>query len=79
MTNRDYILKTCPYDIIVNLNKSIIYDDYKCIIETLKDTRIYIRETDGERARCINSLERKHFKNCEQCIQRWLNEERNHI
>lgn len=77
MTNRDYILKTNPYDILIHMN-GLMTDNFKCVKELFNETRYYIREGD-EDVRCIYSEERKKNISCDKCIQRWLNEERNHI
>lgn len=86
MTNRDYILKTCPYDLLMKLNEKI-YDNtgcvspYLCFIEMVKEKHVmakvkYIRgDRDGE-----EEYREVYCKDtnpdCDKCIQRWLNEER---
>lgn len=75
MTNRDYILKTCPYDLLMDIN-GYLTNDRKCVKELMEETRYYIKESDGGETRCIYSEERKQNISCNKCIQRWLNEPR---
>lgn len=76
MTNRDYILKTCPYDLLMKLNNSIKFsNEYLCLMEHLRDEYIYgVYEDD--KTRCRYATDRKDI-DCDKCIQRWLNEARN--
>lgn len=84
MTNRDYILKTCPYDLLIMLNDKIYdnatsYGPYMCFVETMRHEYIRVKETyyndKGEESirlfRC-----RDTNPDCSKCIQRWLNEDR---
>lgn len=67
MKNRDkYILKVNEYDMLSALNAEIM-DGKKCIIEALTGEYQYGKEKE----RCIASIDR----NCEACIQKFLNEE----
>jgi hypothetical protein len=84
VTNRDYILKTAPYDLLVKLNEKI-YDNtgyvspYLCFIEMVKEEHImvkvkYTRANGEEEYREVYCKDTK--PDCDKCIQRWLNEER---
>ncbi len=67
MKNRDrYVLKVNEYDMLSALNAEIM-DGKKCIIEALTGEYQY----GEEKERCIASSDR----NCEACIQLWLNSE----
>lgn len=75
MTNRDYILKTCPYDLLMKLNDSIKFNhEYLCLMEYLRGEYIY-GVGECEEIRCRFSDDRKDT-DCDKCLQRWLNEER---
>ena len=66
MKNRDrYILKVNEFDMLLNLNFEII-GGKKCIIEAITGEYQYI-----DHERCIESYD----KDCETCIQTWLNKE----
>lgn len=81
MTNRDrYFNKLDTYDLLVRLNVDMVLEadknpDAKCIIERITGKEIiedhYFDNEILYSMRCIHN----NRKNCEQCIQRWLNEE----
>lgn len=80
MTNRDYILKTCPYDLLVKLNEAI-YDNagyvspYLCFIEMVKKEHVMVKvKHNGEKIKEVYCKETN--PDCSKCIQRWLNEPR---
>ena len=76
MTNRDYILKTAPYDLLMKLNNSIKFsNEYFCLMEHLRDEYIYGVAEDKE-TRCRYATDRENA-DCDKCMQRWLNEPRN--
>lgn len=76
MTNRDYILKTSPYDLLMKLNDSIKFsNEYLCLMEHLRDDYIYDIEED-DKMRCRYAIDQEN-PDCDKCIQRWLNEPRN--
>ena len=75
MTNRDYILKTCPYDLLIELKDAINFNhEYLCLMEHLRDEYIYGVDEDNKN-RCRLSTQREYI-DCDKCIQKWLNEER---
>lgn len=83
MTNRDYILKTCPYDLLMKLNEAI-YDNagyvspYLCFIEMVKQEHVIVKVkyTIGTEEAIKEVYCKDTNPNCSKCIQRWLNEER---
>lgn len=60
MTNREKLLNTNIYDLLVSMNKTVIQKSYyeTCVLETLEKTHI-----DCE------------YFTCEECIQKYLNKE----
>lgn len=84
MTNRDYILKTAPYDLIMKLNEEI-YDNtgcispYLCFIEMVKNEHVKVK-VKHTRANGEEEYKEVYCKetnpDCDKCIQRWLNEPR---
>lgn len=66
MTNRERILKTATYDFLVDLNSNIQDGGFACVIECLTDEY----QISTGRERCITV---EH--DCDECIQKWLNEE----
>jgi len=83
VTNREFLLKTCPYDLLVKLNETIYNNaghvsPYLCFIEMVKQEHVmvklkYVRE-DVEEIREFYCKDTN--PDCSKCIQRWLNEER---
>lgn len=72
MTNRDrYILKVNEYDMLVKLNKAI-QNDVACVIEALTGKYQKYKLDDKVYCRCFNIT---NGRQCEECIQKWLNEE----
>lgn len=67
MNNRERLLNTCLYDFLVTLNESIMHEDYVCLMEHLQDKYIF----DDEKYRCHYG---NTWKNCDKCIQKWLND-----
>lgn len=63
MKNREYLLNTSPIDILKSANARMLWLSCYCILDTLD-------EACG-RDRC----ESFDFK-CDECLQKWLNEER---
>ena len=60
MTNREKLLNTNIYDLLIAINRQIIYRSYAetCVLEALEKTHI--------KCDCIT---------CDICIQRYLNKE----
>lgn len=84
MTNRDYILKTAPYDLIIKLNEAI-YDNtgyvspYLCFIEMVKQehVKVEVKYTKGDGEEEFREFYCKDTNpDCSKCIQKWLNERR---
>ena len=72
MKNRDrYITKVCEYDMLVKLNKAI-QNDVACVIEALTGKYQKYKLDDKVYCRCFNIT---NGRQCEECIQKWLNEE----
>jgi hypothetical protein len=65
MTNREKLLKTNEYDALLkmqeNLNAANVRGDTPCIMDVLGVADSYERHLRQD--------------NCEECIQKWLNEE----
>lgn len=65
MTNREkYILQRNEYDMLVQIQAAIASQPYLCVIEALTG-----REYSCTEDKCCM------LSTCEECIQRWLNEE----
>ena len=60
MKNREFILNKCTYDLLVQMQ----YNRGFCVIEDMSQLPSY----------CVTQSTAE-VDNCEECIQRWLNEE----
>lgn len=66
MTNRQkYFTQRNEYDLLMDLNISILSNDYRCVKECLTDEYQY----QGHHRCCLE------HENCSECLQNWLNEE----
>ena len=63
MKNRERLLKTNEYDLLLRISQ---YMDMDCIIDAINSKNGYIEES---KKRTCN------FASCSECIQHWLNEE----
>lgn len=74
MKNRDKLHNMALYDLLNELNKCIMYQDtYVCLIEHLRGEAIWDEKSD---MRCrYTTRYGASYKDCERCIQAWLNEE----
>jgi hypothetical protein len=74
MKKREKLQNMEPYDLLNELNKSIMYqDEYVCLIEHLRGEKIW---DDATEMRCrYTTRYGASYKDCERCIQAWLNEE----
>lgn len=64
MTNREYLLKTAEFDVLVQMNKGlerVSQDDAACIMDCFMNEK---------------ELAKRCKAQCEKCIAAWLNEER---
>lgn len=73
----------CLYDRLLSYNKDIATTDIACIIELLtRETKTVLKHIElAEGAdiytefRCRDVQKETNFKNCEKCIQQFLNKE----
>lgn len=73
----------CLYDRLLSYNKDIATTDIACIIELLtRETKTVLKHIElAEGAdiytevRCRDMQKETNFKNCEKCIQQFLNKE----
>lgn len=63
MTNREWLLNTNEYDILLYIQNCLEYKEQNCILECL-DKKDY------------NTVCKKFKCKCKDCIQHWLNSER---
>ena len=56
-TNKDKILSTCVYDILLQAHKTLAKRQTTCILEAIDEGLVCTGKQDS----------------CEECIQRWLN------
>lgn len=67
MTNRQKLLKTSEYDILCRMNRNIKCGAV-CVIEAIQGG--FADELD-----MLDISECRSHESCEECIQKWLNEE----
>ena len=60
-TNRDILLNTNLYDVLLKAHKTLAQRNTTCILEALDEGLVCCGKSDT----------------CEKCIQRWLNQEDN--
>lgn len=69
MTNREKLLNTNIYDLLMEMNNFIITDCNSCVLEALEQKRI-----DCPCYSCEKRIARPCYS-CENCIQKYLNKE----
>lgn len=83
MLMRQKINNKCLYDRLLSYNKDLATTDIACVVELLtRETKTVLKHIEFAEGvdiytefRCRDVQKETNFKNCEKCIQQFLNEE----